>query len=893
LLVPNLEFRIAPPTERATAINIHLLVSPDDPQHEREILNALARLDWEFNNRRYSCLPDQLAALGRAFDPRARGDNAALVVGVTQFKVDFTRFREWYATEPWLKRNALIVVAAGEDGLSAFRRDGAWAAHRDEITRFSQMLFSGRPGEREFWLAMGDEVDRATVHRLGGPKPCVHGSDAHQIAKLFNPDNDRFCWIKSDPTFEGLKQILYEPGDRVYIGPTPPIYHDQARVIRAVTLSNTAGWFDEVPLPLNPGLVSIVGQKGSGKSALAELIAYAAGSWHGSDSDSFLNRAGTHIENLYVKLEWADDTESSVKLWEDQSDLKEVRYLSQKFVEHLCSADNVGTELVREIESVIFSNIDPTETLNASSFEELRALRTLAIRTEGERIRQDIGTLIREECELRDQLHKIPDKKARIKTLRDESDGLTKQLPQAATAEEARIQTDLQQKRQELNAAQQEVAGNKQKLQKVSDIRSRVSTFQSQMARFHSEIVGMLKEVGVPDPDHAIFKPGFPGDTELPLAFKEGQLKNLIDQREGASENPAEATIRWLHLQIKSLSERESADKARQEKTKAIQTRLAAIAAEIGRIQAEITQIEGPSRGRLDLARRERLTAYEAFFQNLQREQKTLEELYSTMKMNFGASPPSEPGQELEFSIRWDADLDKWLERGSVLFDQRKTIPYGSMQELGNVALRNLTPAWTSGDPEKIVKAHDNFLDGFRKPELSPRTYLRSGVMYADLLQWLYELDHIKLSYGLKYNGVELEKLSPGTKGIVLLILYLGMDVSDTRPLVIDQPDENLDNESIYKLLTAYFKKAKTRRQVILITHNPNLVVNADSEQVVVATCSRRVNNLPQIGYRSGALENASPKDTGIRQQVCRILEGGADAFRKRERRYSLAESNT
>jgi ABC-type cobalamin/Fe3+-siderophores transport system ATPase subunit len=99
------------------------------------------------------------------------------------------------------------------------------------------------------------------------------------------------------------------------------------------------------------------------------------------------------------------------------------------------------------------------------------------------------------------------------------------------------------------------------------------------------------------------------------------------------------------------------------------------------------------------------------------------------------------------------------------------------------------------------------------------------------MLQWFYEVDHIRLSYGLKYNGVELEKLSPGTKGIVLLILYLGIDVDDTRPLIVDQPDENLDNESIYELLTTYFKSAKTRRQIVLITHNPNLVVNGDSEQ--------------------------------------------------------------
>ena len=177
----------------------------------------------------------------------------------------------------------------------------------------------------------------------------------------------------------------------------------------------------------------------------------------------------------------------------------------------------------------------------------------------------------------------------------------------------------------------------------------------------------------------------------------------------------------------------------------------------------------------------------------------------------------------------------------------------------------------------------------FRKPEnLPPSKYLRSGVTYLDVLKWLYEVQHVSLSYGLKYNGTELENLSPGTKGIVLLILYLGIDLSDTRPLIVDQPDENLDNESIYRLLTSYFKSAKNRRQIILITHNPNLVVNSDSEQVIVAHAERRENGLPQITYNSGALENIGSGDEGIRQQVCRILEGGSDAFLKREKRYSL-----
>ena len=890
LLIPNIEFRIAPPTDKATAVNIHLLVSPDDPQHEQEILNALGRLNWRYGEGKYSCLPDQLTALGRAFDPTIKGDGAALRAGVTQFKVDFTGFRDWYSSEPWLKRNSLIGVSAGADGVSGFRRDGAWAALRDEITRFSQIMFSGRPGEREFWLGMGSAVDRETVIRLGGPKPCIHGSDAHEIAKMFLPDGARFCWVKADPTFEGLRQVVYEPGDRVYIGPTPPAYHDQARVIRSVKLSGSKGWFDDVSVPLNSGLVSVIGQKGSGKSALAELIAFAAGSWHENEAGSFLRRAGHHLDGMSVQLEWADGVTTSTKLGGNSPDGNHVRYLSQKFVERLCADDHIGTELVREIESVIFSYIDPTDTLNASSFEELRAIRTEGIREDGNRLREDVMRFIREECELRDIAAKLPEKKARIKALNEERGGLIKQIPVAASPEEARIQKELQEKRAALAVAQQAAAGDKQKLQKIKDIRGRVIGFKSDITRFYTEMGNLLIQAGIPEADRVSFRPEFPLDTETPLARREGEITKSLTQREGAAENPAEGTIRLLQIQIDALLKLDSADKARQEKIKGIQNRIAAIGIELERVEAEIKRIEGPDKERQTAAHEDRLKAYVAFFENMKHEQETLEELYAPVNTKLSSESASEQEQALEFSIRWEADLNKWLERGGALFDQRKTIPYGTMQDLATAARKSLAPAWTCGDPQKIGPAMEEFLAEFRKPVLPARSYLRSDVTSMDLLQWLYEVEHLHLSYGLKYNGVELEKLSPGTKGIVLLILYLGMDIGDTRPLVVDQPDENLDNESIYKLLTAYFKAAKTRRQIILITHNPNLVVNADSEQVNVATCNRRADGLPHITYHSGSLENDAPAGRGIRHHVCRILEGGSDAFQKRERRYSLPE---
>jgi DNA repair exonuclease SbcCD ATPase subunit len=408
------------------------------------------------------------------------------------------------------------------------------------------------------------------------------------------------------------------------------------------------------------------------------------------------------------------------------------------------------------------------------------------------------------------------------------------------------------------------------------------------MTRFYIELEALLTEAGIPEADRAAFAPTFAEDTESPLARRATTLRQVIANREGDLDNPAEGTIRWLQQEIATLEKRASADKARQERTRVIQTRIAAIGTELERLVKEIAQIDGPEKERIGAARDERVQAYTAYFENLMREQGILQELYRPVEAKLRSGSASAQEEDLEFSIRWEADLPAWLERGAALFDQRKILPYENMQGITEAAARILAPAWTSGDPARIGPALSQFLTKFRDRDLPPSSYLRTGVTVQDAFQWLYETEHVSLTYGLRYNGVELEKLSPGTKGIVLLILYLGMDVGDTRPLIVDQPDENLDNESIYNLLTTYFKEAKQRRQIILITHNPNLVVNSDSEQVIVATATRGENGLPHMTYQSGALENISPEETGIRQQVCRILEGGADAFLKRERRYSL-----
>jgi hypothetical protein len=270
-------------------------------------------------------------------------------------------------------------------------------------------------------------------------------------------------------------------------------------------------------------------------------------------------------------------------------------------------------------------------------------------------------------------------------------------------------------------------------------------------------------------------------------------------------------------------------------------------------------------------------------FRSWRKEQTVLELLYQPIREKLLSGATEE--RMLDFYIRWDVDLDEWLENGSLLLDQRKGSPFGGPAKFRELVQATILPGWKSGDADKIREGMNELLEQFKKVDIE--SFLRTKVTHSTLLEWVFGNEHIKLNYGLRYQGAELDKLSPGTKGVVLLILYLAMDSDDTRPLIVDQPEENLDSESIFSLLSHYFRSSKVRRQVIVITHNPNLVVNPDADQVVIATADRKEGSLPRFAYKTGSLESS----TGIREAVCRILEGGEAAFLQRERRYAISQT--
>jgi len=156
---------------------------------------------------------------------------------------------------------------------------------------------------------------------------------------------------------------------------------------------------------------------------------------------------------------------------------------------------------------------------------------------------------------------------------------------------------------------------------------------------------------------------------------------------------------------------------------------------------------------------------------------------------------------------------------------------------------------------------------------------LRGSRDPQELLDFLYGLGYLAPRYSLTFDQQEIGQLSPGERGLLLLVFYLLVDKDDI-PIIIDQPEENLDNQTIFKVLVKCIKAAKQRRQVIMVTHNPNLAVVCDAEQIISATCDKAAS---AFNYVSGGIESPA-----IKAKVVEILEGTEPAFKNRKQKYGL-----
>ena len=152
---------------------------------------------------------------------------------------------------------------------------------------------------------------------------------------------------------------------------------------------------------------------------------------------------------------------------------------------------------------------------------------------------------------------------------------------------------------------------------------------------------------------------------------------------------------------------------------------------------------------------------------------------------------------------------------------------------------------------------------------------------------------------GDKIGGYEESTMTPGKQAVFALELILSKHDSEW-PLLIDQPEDDLDSRSIYDSIVPKIRELKKRRQIIMVSHDANMVVGSDSEEVIIVNRhgkDRKNKDERYFDYLSGSLENTmlfddSIEETllsqGVREHCCVILDGGEEAFAKRKSKYNI-----
>jgi len=751
--------------------------------------------------------------LGKRADPKITGDRQALEYGASQFKVNFDQLRKVFHESEWAKKYILIAVAGGSsDGTSGVRQ-AADATVRQEIEKFAHIIFSSSPAQREFWLGQRGVSIEELRDRYDGCKPCLHGSDSHDQRSVGQPTDDRFSWIKGALEFDTLRQACIVP-ERAYVGPEPPRSAMPSQVVSQLTIAD-AEWAATPEIALNPGFVAIIGARGSGKTALADVIAagcdaISAAAWDADEniSPSFLARARQLIGNATVTLTWGSGTTCTCYL--DGRDANRpmsfprARYLSQQFVEELCSSNGVSDGLVDEIERVIFESHSHAESDGAIDFAELREHRTVRFRQAGDREAEaisDISERISVEFEKENLVSTLTTQVAQKSGLIASYNSDLAKLVVKGTETQVKRHTELSEAAQRLRARFQAFGNQRRTFLAMQDeVRSMRATGAPEMLR-QAQARHAFSGLNAQQWDEFLLI--YKGDVDKSLtayvAWADGQIADLngMPPPPGDPNVPLIAdrielgTLR-LALIVAEMARLEalfSADKLVRDQYSALTTRIAQENAALQTLQGRLTNARGAAARRKDL-QTERDEAYGRVFEAIDNEQGALAALYGPLMARLAAS--SGTLKKLSFSVRRIANVDEWGEFAEEnLLDRRKAGPFYGKGSLIAVATQVLKPAWESGTAADVRAAMTAFMARYLNDLLSHAPYARTQqaefrLWSKQFAHWLFGTDHISVRYEIAYDGVDIRKLSPGTRGIVLLLLYLALDDSDDRPLIID-----------------------------------------------------------------------------------------------------------
>ena len=372
-----------------------------------------------------------------------------------------------------------------------------------------------------------NDYERIVFPAINDYLPLIICSDNHRITDYSIKEN---CWFRADPNFWGLRQAIIEPIDRIYIGEKPPkrisVAQNRTRYIQSISVKQATSsnleeiWFDNINIDLNHDLVSIIGNKGSGKSALAEVIGLL-GNTHSRDSFSFLsptrfrqpkNNLALHFEG---EIHWANGGTQTKNL-DDDINLnapEQIKCIPQGLFEEICNevASGEDSQFNRELRKVIFSHVPEPDRLGKDSLDDLlerltdeidEAIEILQSQLKGKNqqiadIEKRLTSGYREQL-----LNQLKETKAELTTHENSKPKAvpppgTEDVNTQATKQLSDLKANILETERGIAEAKENISANAIKVNSAEKILEKLTNFESQYKEFKRQLTNDLEEFGI------------------------------------------------------------------------------------------------------------------------------------------------------------------------------------------------------------------------------------------------------------------------------------------------------------------------------------------------------------------------------------------------------------
>lgn len=676
-----------------------------------------------------------------------------------------------------------------------------------------------------------DDYEKIVFPQIGFKAPLVIGSDNHKI-KDYNLKQN--CWIKADLTFEGLKQIIYEPEERVKIQEACPDKKNDYAVIESIKFED--GDFTDSEIGLNSNLVSIIGGRSTGKSIFLRSIARAIDKNYVENVCNNVSR----LINPETIVKWKNGKEETS---EDDSKNK-IIYIPQNFLNDQITEAEPDSFSYKLISDILKSDEDYTETFSniethIHNFEtETYAKITRLFETEDKL--NDLEKQLKE-------LGNPEDVKDQIKKLDDQYDRLQSE---DVSDDDKKLQEVLVEQLSDVKKKISSLKSDESILSKSLDYLTPKKTF------FDRDIIEDLSELTRKDINSEI--------TEADVIYKDSLITIVTDKVDALKKDVGELQkeiiskeeeLETLNKKLNSSRLAEDVFEKMEEERKILSL--------IMEKEEEIKKIEKTN----EYILKDIFDGYGSFIENLEHEQNRFS--FSEEYDNFEAEVSF---KTKEFRNSLGNSLNK---RKFPTFKNKYNIDLYEFEYNRDDFLKDL---------ENIINA---ILNGILTT--------KSGKNKKTVIKELLGVYHF-INFNIVEDGEKLEEMSPGKKSFALLKVLIESDKSKW-PILLDQPEDDLDANSISKSLSTFLREKKRIRQIIIVSHNPNLVVGADSEQIIIANQegSDSKNKSKKFEYISGSIENTYSNEDdcylycrGIKEHICEILEGGEESFKKRQKKYNI-----